>query len=135
MAEPSVNDKTTVNLVVLFVGISLIATIAGMVVLLVTNHDGVTALAPLGTAALAGLVALLANTKSIDVGGLQQLDQDNKASLDQSAAAAALHAQLTKPTGDYNPPEYSGDPAPVVGSLGTVEADPAGDGTPPERLV
>lgn len=99
MPEPAINDKSTVNLVVLLLGLVAIVSVLGIVVLLGINHDGSTVLAPIATACIGGIAGLLANTKSVDVGGLDEL---NQASLADSKAAAALHARLTQRTGDFN---------------------------------
>ena len=127
MAEPTVNDKSTVNLVLLLVGVATLVSIVGVIWLRLVGKD-VSDIMPVVTLGLGALAGLLANTKSIDVGGLQELDDANKAGLDQSEAAAALHAQLTAPKGDFNPPEYADDTA----LDGGVPADPDQQG---EQLV
>lgn len=127
----SATDKSTVNLVVLLLGILAIIGLAGLIWLI---HDGTPAatLVAVSTpvAAITGaLAAVLSSTRSVDLGGLKELDQAQQASFDQSQAAAQLHAQLSRPTGDFNPPEYPGD------HEVQTEPDPESPEAPPEQLV
>lgn len=123
----SATDKSTVNLVVLLLGVAAIIGLIGLIWLI---HDGTPAatLVAISTpvAAITGaLGAVLSSTRSIDLGGLRELNQ--------SQAAVNLQAQLSKPVGDFNPPDYPSD-RPYLDDL-AAKVDPESPEPPPEQLV
>lgn len=102
MPEPTSNDKSTVNLVVLMLGAASLIGLLGIVVLVAMSKSG-EAIALVSTptaAALGALGGVLANTKSVDVKGLDEL-----------AAAAS--------------------PTPSVGAVSIVTAPAEVDDAPP----
>lgn len=58
-----------VKLVIVFVGLTLVATVVGVIVLAITGHDVPDTLKMLGTGALTGLVGMLVPANNGGTGG------------------------------------------------------------------
>jgi hypothetical protein len=99
-------DKSTVNLVVLLLGIGAIIGLSGLIWLV---HDGVPAatLVAISTpvATIVGaLGAVLSSTRSVDIGGLQEL---NDAAANQAPDPAPLPVTIEGPVATTDEPEQA----------------------------
>lgn len=104
MAESQpMNDRSTVNYVVVLLGIVGVVGMLAILVLAMTSHPVPDEIGLVTTAAVAGLTGLLANTRSTDLGGLQKLAESTAKEKVEAALEAPDEPVVCEPVAEPVP--------------------------------